>query len=82
MQGLKNCLRTAARHDIHNITVPLLLVHGMQPVCDMGGGGVSGVSVGMGGVCGVCMRVCVVCEACVGVWVCACMCIIVYVWHV
>ena len=32
LQGLKNCLRTAARHDIHHITVPLLLVHTMQPV--------------------------------------------------
>jgi len=31
MQGLKNCLRTAARHDIHNVTVPLLLVHSMLP---------------------------------------------------
>lgn len=29
--GLKNCLRTAARHDIHHVTVPLLLVHHMQP---------------------------------------------------
>lgn len=37
MQGLKNCLRTAARHDIHNVTVPLLLVHSMLPVCVMCG---------------------------------------------
>lgn len=29
--GLKNCLRTAARHDVHHITIPLLLVHTMQP---------------------------------------------------
>ena len=32
LMGLKNCLRMAARYDIHNITVPLLLVHTMQPV--------------------------------------------------
>ena len=32
LQGLKNCLRTAARHDVHHISVPLLLVHTMQPV--------------------------------------------------
>ena len=31
--GLKNCLRAAARHDVHHITIPLLLVHRMQPVC-------------------------------------------------
>ena len=32
MVGLKNCLRAAARHDVHHITLPLLLVHDMQPV--------------------------------------------------
>ena len=32
LQGLKSCLRTAARHDVHHISVPLLLVHTMQPV--------------------------------------------------
>ena len=32
LQGLKNCLRTAARHDVHHVTIPLLLVHTMQPV--------------------------------------------------
>lgn len=32
--GLKNCLRTAARYDVHHISVPLLLVHSMQPVSD------------------------------------------------
>ena len=48
MMGLKNCLRAAARHDVHHITLPLLLVHEMQPVC---------VCVCM------CVRVCVcVCE--------------------
>lgn len=31
MVGLKNCLRAAARHDVHHITLPLLLVHDMQP---------------------------------------------------
>lgn len=28
--GLKNCLRAAAKHDVHHITIPLLLVHTMQ----------------------------------------------------
>ena len=44
MMGLKNCLRAAARHDVHHITLPLLLVHEMQPVrvwrCAMCEGGV------------------------------------------
>ena len=49
LMGLKNCLRMAARYDIHNITVPLLLVHTMQPVsCGEGGGG-RGEGVGGGG---------------------------------
>jgi len=49
MQGLKNCLRTAARHDIHNVTVPLLLVHSMLPVCVM---------------CGMCVWCVYVCDRC------------------
>ena len=32
MMGLKNCLHVAARNDVHHITVPLLLVHTMEPV--------------------------------------------------
>ena len=32
IMGLKNCLRVAARNDVHHITVPLLLVHSMTPV--------------------------------------------------
>ena len=32
MMGLKNCLHVAARNDVHHITVPLLLVHSMEPV--------------------------------------------------
>ncbi len=32
MVGLKNCLYTATRHDFYTITVPLFLVHTMQPV--------------------------------------------------
>lgn len=32
MVGLKNCLHAAARNDVHHITVPLLLVHDMEPV--------------------------------------------------
>ena len=32
MVGLKNCLHVAARNDVHHITVPLLLVHSMEPV--------------------------------------------------
>ena len=52
MQGLKNCLRTAARHDIHNVTVPLLLVHSMLPVCVM---------------CGVCVWCVCVCVCVTGV---------------
>jgi hypothetical protein len=31
MMGLKNCLHVAARNDVHHITVPLLLVHSMEP---------------------------------------------------
>ncbi len=34
--GLKNCLRAAARHDVHHITLPLLLVHSMQPDMTIG----------------------------------------------
>ena len=30
--GLKSCLRVATRHDIYHVTIPLLLVHSMQPV--------------------------------------------------
>ena len=30
--GLKNCLRFATMHEVHNITIPLLLMHTMQPV--------------------------------------------------
>ena len=32
MTGLRNCLHVAARNDVHHITVPLLLVHNMEPV--------------------------------------------------
>ena len=32
MAGLKNCLHVAARNDVHHMTVPLLLVHSMEPV--------------------------------------------------
>ena len=34
MQGLKTCLRTASQHGIHNVIIPLLLVHTMEPVSD------------------------------------------------
>jgi hypothetical protein len=36
MTGLKNCLHVAARNDVHHITVPLLLVHTMEPVSQLG----------------------------------------------
>ena len=35
MMGLKNCLHVAARNDVHHITVPLLLVHSMEPVSQL-----------------------------------------------
>ena len=36
MAGLKNCLHVAARNDVHHITLPLLLVHHMEPVSQWG----------------------------------------------
>ena len=32
MVGLRNCLHAASHHDIHTITIPLLMVHDMSPV--------------------------------------------------
>lgn len=32
MVGLRNCLHAASHHDIHTITIPLLMVHKMSPV--------------------------------------------------
>ena len=32
MVGLRNCLHAASHHDIHTITIPLLVVHKMSPV--------------------------------------------------
>ncbi|XP_065912964.1 FERRY endosomal RAB5 effector complex subunit 3-like isoform X2 [Dysidea avara] len=31
MVGLRNCLHAASHHDIHTITIPLLMVHDMSP---------------------------------------------------
>jgi len=32
MVGLRNCLHAASHHDIHTITIPLLMVNDMSPV--------------------------------------------------
>ena len=63
MVGLRNCLHAASHHDIHTITIPLLMVHKMSPVSSS--------------VC-VCMCVCVCVCVSVCLSVCLSVCVLHY----